>query len=489
MRLILLFALCFTVQTNIFAQPDNKANDGFAYNIHLDITPYTNAKIYLGTYYGKNQIGADSLILDDKGRGDFRGSAKLPEGVYFLVSPDHKMLFELLMDKEQHFSIKGNVEKPDEIEITGSEENKLFMDYTHYLSVLGPKISVTQGNLKTSLNKADSNKTISDLTSLNNQLNAYRQNVIEKHPVSMLALLLTAMKVPEKPAMPTLPNGKKDSLYPFYYVRDHYWDGIDLYDNRLLHTPFFDSKLDNYFKYYVVPSPDSVINEVNYLLLSSRQGQDIFKYMLAKFTDKYINPEYMGMDKVFLFLFESFYAKGDTAWLSEKQKKYIFDRAYSLMANQLGEPAAQLDLVDTLDKPAPLYKVHSPYTFVVFWDPHCSHCQAQVPRVDSFYNALWKDWGITVYAVNVNEVVKDDWKKFITEHHLDGWYHVYQQREQRIEEEVNRQPNYRQLFDIQQTPTFFLLDENKRIIAKGLSIDQFNTLLETKRNLQKSSEQ
>jgi hypothetical protein len=45
----------------------------------------------------------------------------------------------------------------------------------------------------------------------------------------------------------------------------------------------------------------------------------------------------MGQEKVFLYLFDKYYSKGDTTWLNEKQRKFIFDRAYSLMANQLGE--------------------------------------------------------------------------------------------------------------------------------------------------------
>lgn len=489
MRFLFFCLMIFTSSNLLLAQTDNNSTDGFAYNIHLKITPYKSEKIYLGTYYGKNQIAADSLILDEKGEGDFKGSSKLAQGIYFLVSPDHKMLFELLMDAGQHFSVEGNVEDPSQITIKGSSENTLFMDYTQYLAVLGPTISGVQQSLKTAANKADSTKIYEELAKLNNQLNTYRENIITDHPASMLALLLTAIKTPERPQIPTLADGTKDSAYPFYYVKDHYWDGINFYDNRLLHTPFFDTKLENYFKYYVAPNPDSVIAEVNYILLSARSGKDIFRYMLARFTDKYVNPEIMGMDRVFVFLFENFYSKGDTSWLSEKQRKFIFDRAYSLIANQINEPAPQLNLVDSSNKPVSLYDIESPFTFIVFWDPHCSHCKLQVPRLDSFYNAQWKNWGVTVLAVNTNEVVLDDWKSFINDNHLDGWYHAYQPREQRLEEEKNNQANYRQLYDIQQTPTFFLLDENKRIIAKGLSLEQFSSLMQTKISLQKKSEQ
>jgi hypothetical protein len=53
---------------------------------------------------------------------------------------------------------------------------------------------------------------------------------------------------------------------------------------------------------------------VNYILLSARTGKEIYPYLLTKFTNKYLNPEYMGQDKVFLFLYENFYEKGDTVF-------------------------------------------------------------------------------------------------------------------------------------------------------------------------------
>ena len=44
-------------------------------------------------------------------------------------------------------------------------------------------------------------------------------------------------------ALPVV-NGKADSLYPFRYVKSHYWDNIVFNDNRLLRTQFFEKKLD-----------------------------------------------------------------------------------------------------------------------------------------------------------------------------------------------------------------------------------------------------
>ncbi|HEY2725826.1 MAG TPA: TlpA disulfide reductase family protein, partial [Parafilimonas sp.] len=189
---------------------------------------------------------------------------------------------------------------------------------------------------------------------------------------------------------------------------------------------------------------------------------------------------YMGQDKVFLFLFENFYAKGDTTWLTEKQRKYIFDRAYSLMANQLNDQAAPLDLTDTSGSNVSLYEIKAPLILVAFWDPHCSHCQLQIPRLDSFYEAKWKNEGLKIMAVCVNDYVIDDWKKFIVEHKLNGWYHAYETKEKKTQLESSNQADYRQLYDISQTPTYFLLDDKKRIIAKGLSLEQYDGLIDAK---------
>src|SRR6185436_4386414 len=94
--------------------------------------------------------------------------------------------------------------------------------------------------------------------------------------------------------------------------------------------------------------------------------------------------------------------------------------------------------------------------------------------------AKWKTEGVKIIGVCVNDYVLDDWKKFIGEHKLNGWIHAYETKERRTQLDAANLPDYRQLYDISQTPTFFLLDDKKRIIAKGLSLDQYDGLIDTK---------
>ncbi|MDB5230619.1 MAG: thiol:disulfide interchange protein TlpA [Chitinophagaceae bacterium] len=449
------------------------------YNIPITIKPLQNKWIYLYSYYGKNYQIADSVLLDPHGAGILKGKTKLSPGIYLTVL-DHKLkLFDVLMDKEQHFSITADTSHLDDVKIIGSKENDLYTAYSKFLSQIAPRLNGLQQQLQSAKTKADSAVIRDAMAKTNKELNNYRDNLIKTNPNSMLAAFFMAVKRPDAPAIPIV-NGKPDSLYPGRYLKEHYWDDVSFNDDRLLRTPFFDPKLDEYFKYYVSPEPDSIIPEINYMLLSARETKDMYKYLLGRFTDKYINPEIMGQDKVFLFLFNNYFSKGDTSWLNKGQREFIFNRAYSLMANQIGELAPQLNLVDTLGKELQLYNLKSPFTFVIFWDPNCGHCKEMVPRIDSIYNAGWKQKGVQVYAVNVDEGANPAWKTFIAEHHLNNWVHAYQTKEQRDAEVKLNQPNYRQLYDITQTPTLYLLDKDKHIIGKKLTIEQFNDLIDAK---------
>ena len=187
----------------------------------------------------------------------------------------------------------------------------------------------------------------------------------------------------------------------------------------------------------------------------------------------------MGQDAVFVHLFEKYHSKGLSKWLNEKQMSTITNRAYMLMSNLIGEKAANLEMLDTAGKKLNLYDLNAEYTVVVFWDPNCGHCREEVPRLDSFYEASWKAKGLKFYAV-VTENDHKKWIQFINDHHLDGWAHVYQTEKAREEEIAQQRPGFRQLYDITQTPTLYFLDKEKRIIAKKLTPEQMDDLIQVK---------
>jgi hypothetical protein len=95
------------------------------------------------------------------------------------------------------------------------------------------------------------------------------------------------------------------------------------------------------------------------------------------------------------------------------------------------------------------------------------------------YRANWKKKNVSIFAV-MSETDVDAWKKYINTNQLSGWKHVYQSPE-RVKADADMQrPSFRQLYDVTQTPTLYLLDNEKRIVGKKLTLEQLNDLLEVK---------
>src|ERR1700683_501216 len=95
------------------------------HNIILTLKPFKNSLVYLAYYYGKVKGLADSTILDENSRGLFAGKEKLPGGIYLIVSPKKEILFEVVIDSQQNFSISADtVDLVQSLTFTGSPENK-----------------------------------------------------------------------------------------------------------------------------------------------------------------------------------------------------------------------------------------------------------------------------------------------------------------------------------------------------------------------------
>jgi hypothetical protein len=450
------------------------------YEIQITLKPFTNSKVYLGYHYGKVKAVADSVILDGNSTGIFKGKDKLSGGIYFIVSPKKEILFELLIDKQQHFSISADsVRLPSSIVFTGSPENTSFLEYTAFMNSHGKSLADLQTQLSQAKSKTDSTLIRGKMKKLNEEVKNKRDDLENKDPNSLLAILLRALKEPVIPQIPKLPNGRPDSTFAYRYYKDHYWDNISFTDDRLIRTPIFEPKLDRYYKDLVSPESDSIDREIDYMLLYSRTNKDMFKFLLVYFTQKYINPEYMGQDAVFIHLFEKFINTGQADFFTEKYRKFVDDRAYSIMANLIGQPAANLEMTDTSGKIRSLYEIPANFVLVCFWDPTCSHCKETIPKVDSIYQAKWKYEGVQIFAVMVDGG-QENWRNFIRAHNLGDWINVYQTTGQHDEVATAGRPDYRQLYDVYQTPVLYLLDKEKRIVAKKLTYLQVDEVINLK---------
>ena len=453
-----------------------------SFKVTLQATGFTNGIAYLTYHYGKNFNVEDSAAVNNKGIAIFEGKRKLPGGIYSVFLPGKAKYVDFFIDKEQVINIKiDSTDLLNKTVITGSKENILFQNYQKFMAEKGKAWEQERVAYTQSRTKQDSALHEANYIKLNKELNDYRENIIRNQPQSMMASTLNAMKEP--PLLHSIPKTHSDSLENYYNYKKHYWDGVTFMDERIIRSPFFLPKFEKYYREIIVQQSDSIIKETDYQLLLARSSPEMYKFMLNWLTDEYINPKYMGQDAVFVHLFNKYHSKGLTGWLNEKQQETISRRAYMLMANLIGAKAADLEMIDTSDKAASLYNLKADYTIVCFWDPNCGHCKEEVPKLDSIYKASWKAHGVKMYGVlsgDAKENLKPAWTKFIDDHHLGEWTHVYQTKEMEAADNAAQKASYRQLYDVTMTPTLFLLDKEKNIIGKKLTWQQLDELLQVK---------
>ena len=460
------------------------ASSAFAqgYQLSLKAPGYKSGITYLTYYMGTNFNIVDSAAIGNNGTAVFKGAENLPPGIYAIFFPGKQLRTEFLIGREQIISVTADTtDLVNKTVITGSKENILYDQYQKFAASKGRVIQQELKAYRNSVNREDSLLHEKKYTAYNKELNEYREGIIKNQPNSMMAALLNAMKEPSYPA--TVPVTKQDSINNYNEYKKHYWDGISFMDDRIIRTPFFLKKLERYYRDVISPDPDTIIKDVDYKLLLARSAPEMYKFLLNWVTDEFINPKYMGQDAVFVHLFEKYHSKGASFWLNEKQMEAISRRAYMLMANLIGEKAAELEMLNTENKPTSLYSLDAEYTIISFWDPHCGHCKEEVPRLDSIYRASWKKHNVKIFAVltpDGKQDVKPEWLKFIKDKNLGEWTHVYKSKESEDADFAAQKPSFRQLYDITLTPTIYLLDKDKRIIGKKLTLLQLNELLEVK---------
>jgi thiol-disulfide isomerase/thioredoxin len=109
----------------------------------------------------------------------------------------------------------------------------------------------------------------------------------------------------------------------------------------------------------------------------------------------------------------------------------------------------------------------------------CGHCKETVPKLDSLYNQRWKAMGVKMFSMaKETDGKKSDWFDFMRKFGMKEWINVYYSKEAEKARVSASIPSYSQLYDVQSFPTLYLLDKDKRIIAKKVTENQLGEILE-----------
>jgi len=301
---------------------------------------------------------------------------------------------------------------------------------------------------------------------IDKEVKEYKLKVIKDYPDFLLAKVFEASTDPEIPEAPILPNGKKDSTFAFRYYKAHYFDKIDMKDDRLLRSPVFGNKIKQYLERLTAQIPDSINASADKMISLANPTGEIFKYLVYYITNTYEKSNIMGMDAVFVYMAKNYYLSGKAYWVEDAQKEKICDRVLALDPCLIGRKANNMRLLKNDFHPISLSDIKTKYTIVYFWDPSCGHCQKVTPQLKTFYDKYKKELDVEVLGVYI-EADTTEWFKYIKEKELN-WINAA---------DLLGTAQFRKYYDIYSTPVAFLLDNEKRIIAKRIEVEQLEDFI------------
>ncbi|MCK9612918.1 MAG: DUF5106 domain-containing protein [Bacteroidales bacterium] len=471
----MIYFLTNIILTTLFAgnialhQPSSQiSNLQSGYKIRAKITGVADSNCYLGHYYGQHQYIDDTAKANSKGELLFEGAEPLPGGIYFIVTPK-KRFFEFIINTEQELTLETDTsDLVKNMKIKGSKENQLFYEYLNYANEgqkifnnLRKKYELLKDHkdslevIKTQMEKAESD------------VKNYKIDFIKKHPDTFIARVFIASRDPELPEIPILPNGRPDSVFRYYYFKNHYWDNIDFSDDRILRTPVFYNRINNYFTNLIMQHPDTIIAEADKIVEKARANKEMFKYVVWYLTYTYETSKIMGFDAIFVHMVETYYMTNQCYWMSATTLENIVKRAKKFKPILLGKEAPPLIMQDTSLQLQSLYAIKAAYTVLLFWDYECGHCKTEIPKLVELYKTKKSELGIEVFAV-CTDTNMAEMKKFIRKNNMP-FINVNGPRAVT--------PHFAETYDIYSTPVIYLLDDKKKIVAKRIDYEQVEEII------------
>lgn len=464
----LLFVLAFCI---FIAIPSNSEDLKEGYKIVVKIKNSVDSMLILGHYYGEYQYVDDTARYEKDGTYVFTGDKDLPAGVYFIVLQNKKH-FEFVINKEQFFSIESDTtELLKNMKFKNSPENTRFYEYLNYVAVFQKDIEPYQEGYKRS-KENDINDSINffkeKISFIDEKVKNYKINYIEKNKDDLMSKVFLASKDIELPDAPLNENGSKDSLFLYYYYKNHFFDNIDFSDDRLLRSPVFHGKLKQYISSVVSQHPDSLMAECDMLVNKARANKEVLKYVIWYLTYYYETSKIMGYDAIFVHMVENYYMTKEAYWVNEKVLENITKRAMSLKPVLIGKKVSNLIMPDSSGRRMySLYDIKAKYIILYFWDPDCGHCRTQTPALGKFYDEN-KSKGVEVFAININNSRAKEWMKSVKTYNLK-FINVW---------DPQNQTNFRKTFDVFSSPVLFVLDSDFKIIGKKLSVEQLPNFID-----------
>lgn len=378
--------------------------------IDVKIDDINDTILYLMKYKSDKTQSIIDYSSISSAKKTFKNPQNYDEGIYVLTDSKQNPLFEILIGKDQKFSLYvEDMMDLNTYKIKGSKETsdyfKVYSKTIHdklYIKALESEMEYFPDNAR-------------KIDSIKRELYDYQESMLSKDKSSFLNTYIRFIEDSEA---------------------DHYFENLPLCDTRILNSRLLKNKLDDYFDNHMAnQNADVICKNIDNLISKTNDCHEVRDYILW-----YLYSRYFNNDLIYIHLSDNYFSKLEINNLTQNIRNEIIKRSDVLRKITIGSVSPTFSYTDDEGNKIDLSEINAENLVLFFYKPDCQKC-IRDKRILGLIKNKQKD--LTILYINISE---------------DNYSNVSQ-------DIINQ-------YDITTTPTIYVLDKNKRIIAKNIKAEE-----------------
>ncbi|NOX46014.1 MAG: TlpA family protein disulfide reductase, partial [Chlorobi bacterium] len=411
-------------------------------------------------FYGdKNQI-LDTVIPDTLGNFSFLLKDNYPSGMY-RVFLEEKVFFDIIYNREDIEIQTQYNHLYDSLEIVSSRENGVYYDFLRKRNDYLRKFDL----LATPVEYYPTSDSFyfdlrNQYVKIQEDYAKYIDDVIAENPDYWSTKII-------KQRRPIYFDPELNEAERREYNIAHYFDPIDFSDVELVRSNIYTTLAIEYMSLYSNSNftqeqlENSFIVAVDKIMYEAMDNNIIYDFIVDYLVGGF---ERFHFDKVLDYIAEN-YAPEQCE--NEERKTDLQTRLSKYAELTNGKQAPDINIPDVDGNTIKLSRIKAEYTLVLFWASWCPHCNETLPKIQNIYENSTNRKKLEVLSISL-DTEKGEWKSAIDTANYT-WLNACDLRGWDSKSATD--------YNVYATPTMFLLDKNKKIVAKPITFAELKTVL------------
>lgn len=433
-------------------------------DITVKMNGYPSDTLWLGRSVGKRCEPYFFAIKNAEGRFNLKSENALPAGLYALLfkrgpNADFEYINLWLAENQRQFYIETNFPRlVAEARVEGSPENECWFSYLSNYDKLKDSLNESTYNWKS----LRTEPAFRHMVHWQETFKQYQESSIAgcaAAPMTAELLSQTLFVTPPAAAHQTDKNWQAEAADRYNWMRQHYFDRMDLGSGRFLQYPLWIDRADYFFARLAPPDPDSTIALVEEVFSRLQTDKPAYEYYFRYVLNSLSRTSRYRSDEAFTYFVRNYIEKGKADFLTADRREKFLDDAARMEPLFVGKKVPNATFSDKSGAPQALYDVKANYTLMAFWMYDCGHCKKEIPVLMEIYKR-WQAKGLKVFSIcgNTGEDKTIPCYEFAEQLGMPADWTVVN--------DPQRRTRFARLYNASSFPRIILLDAEKRVLFK-----------------------